>query len=825
MTAIDKHTIERANANIEATIGKYLPLIKSGSEFKACCPFHDERSPSFTVVPAKGFFHCFGCGESGDAVQFVMQYTGKNFREAVESITGQLPADQVDHSKPRAAVPPVWEPITADNTAPGSAFEHYRLGFPVATYHYRTASGETIGYVCRFEYDGKKETLPLCLAVNRDTGVTEWRWLSFAKPRPLYGLDCMRPDKNILLVEGEKTANAARLIFAGMDVLTWAGGANAVAHADFTPIAGRSVVMWPDADDAGIEAMRRIFEMHGHTFKDCRVVPVSDQLPKGWDLADDAPEGFDPVAYAKASILPAGEYFIEPASSDEIQQPSEPPADFGHPMDIFGRNKPRKIPIDLFPAAIRDYILDQSELIGCDYSVIGMSAIVAAAGCIDDGIKLQPKRNNHQWVESARLWVAAIGDPSSKKTPAIDQATRHLRRIDVQLAGENQRAMADYNKQLEDHKEAKKQDKKTPFDQPKPPNKRLMVGDTTVEALSDIALDNPRGLICMRDELSGWFASMDAYKSGGAKGVNKDRSLWLEAYNGKPMTIDRVTRGSLLVPNWSVSMIGGIQPEMIKSVANSMGHDGLLQRFMVVVADDPRPDVDRVPNMASVNAFSELFDQLYAMQPTEDRVLLSEGAHAVRERFDSVQIRLCNAMRDVSPHLSAWVAKWPGLFSRLLLTYHVIECASQRKFPTNERVSKQTAEMVEHLICGYLFSHSTYFYTEILDANDRQENIRQVGWLILSRGWTQFDKRDLSQRWKKFRNLKDWEVNLLVTYLQNVDWIRPDWTSTDSQNRPRAWHVNPMVHELFKAEKDADIQRRHDYSEVLQEMKDRYARN
>jgi putative DNA primase/helicase len=326
MTAIDKPTIDRANSNIEATIGKYLQLVKSGSEFKACCPFHDEKSPSFTVVPSKGFYHCFGCGESGDSVQFVMQYTGKSFREAVESIIGQLPNDTAHAvtNHPRANVPAVWEPLTNTiETPPASAFEHYRLGYPVATYHYRTADGITIGYVCRFENDGKKETLPLCLAVNTQTGVTEWRWLSFAKPRPLYGLDRMRPDKNILLVEGEKTADAARLLFSGMDVLTWPGGANAVAHADFTPLAGRSVVMWPDADDAGIEAMRRIYQLHGASFKDCRVVPVSDQLPKGWDLADDAPDGFDPVKYAKASIVPAGECFIDPEPAPE---PIQPPA-------------------------------------------------------------------------------------------------------------------------------------------------------------------------------------------------------------------------------------------------------------------------------------------------------------------------------------------------------------------------------------------------------------------------------------------------------------------------------------------------------------------
>ena len=56
----------RARADIVDVIGEFVPLKKAGREYKANCPFHEERTPSFCVVPDKGFYKCFGCGKSGD---------------------------------------------------------------------------------------------------------------------------------------------------------------------------------------------------------------------------------------------------------------------------------------------------------------------------------------------------------------------------------------------------------------------------------------------------------------------------------------------------------------------------------------------------------------------------------------------------------------------------------------------------------------------------------------------------------------------------------------------------------------------------------------
>ena len=88
---IPDDTVEevRARADIVDVIGEFVQLKKAGREYKANCPFHEERTPSFYVVPDKGFYKCFGCGKSGDVFSFVMERQGMDFVEAVKHVAGR----------------------------------------------------------------------------------------------------------------------------------------------------------------------------------------------------------------------------------------------------------------------------------------------------------------------------------------------------------------------------------------------------------------------------------------------------------------------------------------------------------------------------------------------------------------------------------------------------------------------------------------------------------------------------------------------------------------------------------------------------------------
>ena len=79
-----------ARADIVEVVGRRTQLKKAGREFKACCPFHDEKTPSFTVSPGKGFYHCFGCGAHGTVVGFLMEFDHMSFVDAIESLASSM---------------------------------------------------------------------------------------------------------------------------------------------------------------------------------------------------------------------------------------------------------------------------------------------------------------------------------------------------------------------------------------------------------------------------------------------------------------------------------------------------------------------------------------------------------------------------------------------------------------------------------------------------------------------------------------------------------------------------------------------------------------
>ena len=89
-----------ARADIVEVVGRRVELKKAGREYKACCPFHDEKTPSFTVSPTKGFYHCFGCGAHGTAVGFLMEYEHLDFPDAIEALASmmgvEVPRDESD---------------------------------------------------------------------------------------------------------------------------------------------------------------------------------------------------------------------------------------------------------------------------------------------------------------------------------------------------------------------------------------------------------------------------------------------------------------------------------------------------------------------------------------------------------------------------------------------------------------------------------------------------------------------------------------------------------------------------------------------------------
>lgn len=312
----------RASVDLAEVVGRYVRLKPNGREFHGLCPFHDERSPSFTVNPAKGFVHCFGCGAHHDVVGFLMRIANIDFLAACEQLGHReySPACPVAKvvAKPKLRGV-VWVPLLpVPDDAPSLVGEDgWTLGIwnpnrtkfsrmkPARADAYRDATGRLLGYVLRIEFGKSDKITPTVTWCVGPDGTEQWCMRRFPTPRPLYGLDALaaKPDAPVLIVEGEKCRAAGAGAWPGYAVVSWPGGSKGIGYVDWRPLRGRDVVLWPDADTAGREAMlgwldhsgllHRGVAQHAHAVgaRSLRMVDT-DGMPKGWDIADALdPEG------------------------------------------------------------------------------------------------------------------------------------------------------------------------------------------------------------------------------------------------------------------------------------------------------------------------------------------------------------------------------------------------------------------------------------------------------------------------------------------------------------------------------------------------------
>jgi putative DNA primase/helicase len=197
-----------------------------------------------------------------------------------------VPADAPvsPYTVPNRAAPPIDAEV-------GSAPQRHPTLHP-----YRDAQGQLLHYVERRPRpDGGKDIIPWAFCEHTD-GRREWRMKALPAVRPLYGLDRLAaaPHAIVLVVEGEKAADAAAALFPGMIAVTSQGGARAAGKTDWSTLAGRRVVFWGDHDADGrryvIEAARLVRAAGAHQIS---TVQVPAGFPEKWDVADEPPSGWD----------------------------------------------------------------------------------------------------------------------------------------------------------------------------------------------------------------------------------------------------------------------------------------------------------------------------------------------------------------------------------------------------------------------------------------------------------------------------------------------------------------------------------------------------
>lgn len=294
---------------------------RKGHEYVARNPRRsDARAGSFSVSLAKGAWSDFATGDKGgDLVALVAYLDAIKQGEAAERLAGflGLSPDTIATTPPRAhnakgkadAVP--VSPVPDDAPPPPRA--HPAHGLPSHVWTYRDAAGRALFHVARFDGPDGKQVLPLSLW--REHGALRWHWKGVPTPRPLYGLDRLaaRPDALAIVCEGEKDADAAGELLPECVAITSPNGSRSAKQADWTPVKGRRVLVWPDADAPGEAYARDVLKLTRAAGAasvavlrlDALAKLRGDALPAGWGAGDALAEGIDRTALVRLLGDPA----------------------------------------------------------------------------------------------------------------------------------------------------------------------------------------------------------------------------------------------------------------------------------------------------------------------------------------------------------------------------------------------------------------------------------------------------------------------------------------------------------------------------------------
>ncbi|KUR78809.1 DUF3987 domain-containing protein [Novosphingobium sp. Fuku2-ISO-50] len=354
------------------------------------------------------------------------------------------------------------------------------------------------------------------------------------------------------------------------------------------------------------------------------------------------------------------------------------------------------------PMRLRAWCEDIASRLSVPLDFVAIPALVQAGALIGRAVSIRPERNT-PWAEPANLWGCIVAPPGALKSPAIAEVLAPIKRLESVAQDDNKKSLADWEAKtaiakIQDDvrastakrmlKDAKGDEDSAlalmaPGDKPtKPPQKRLIVNDATVEKLGEICADNPNGVIYYRDEIMSFFSDLEKPDQASARG------FILTAWSGKDAyTFDRIGRGTVHIPSVVISLLGTTQPDRIKRfIADSLRsmNDGMVQRLqMLVWPDPPGPwrSQDRVPDRLAQEDALSCYNSLASVDALALGCELGESgsqfflrfANDASQRFDVWRSELERSIRDpeMLPELAAHLAKFRGLIPRLALVHHL----------------------------------------------------------------------------------------------------------------------------------------------------------
>lgn len=576
---------------------------------------------------------------------------------------------------------------------------------PEALHTYADIYGNAIYHRIRARHpEGRKWIRPM----RRNSCGYELGEPDFENGKPLYRLEQSWCWKTIpvFITEGEKAADA--LDKFGIAATT-SGGADSAEAADWSPLAGGFVIVWPDNDTPGRRYAEAVTKKLTAIGTKVRWVDITDlHLPEKGDAADwvAANPGATPEDVEALPLIDPPVVMNDVGASGNPDDGPEPLPDELLPVEPFD--------FGLLPASLAPWAEDICERVQCPPDFIGVAIMTALGSAIGRKVAVRPQEQT-DWMEYANAWAMLIGRPGVLKSPAMEAALAPLKRLQALEAEKHDRAMQEFERAKQMHKlkteaaekaaRARLKDRSIAdvadllnVDEPEAPTlRRYIANDTTAEALGELLRQNPDGLLVYRDEIVSLLKTLDREEYAAARG------FYLTAWSGSSgYTFDRIGRGlNLHIPAACISMLGSTQPGRIAeylrtAVKGGAGDDGLIQRFGLMVWPDTAldwKDVDRWPNSEARVRAHKVFEALVEMRPEQVRAVSDEYADTPYLRFHPSGLALFRQWRaaherklrsaDLHPALESHLAKYRKLVPALALTCHLAEVASVT-FGTNQ---------------------------------------------------------------------------------------------------------------------------------------------